>query len=624
MTDGGGKCIPLRCRSQRQTFLCDAQCVILNERKSDREGRPSGVKKQMQYDIIIVTSNSAPWLERCVQALANTDYPSEQLHLVFSDRGSTDDTRACLARLKTKYPAFGSFCILENSAATHFGAACNAAIAQGCAPAVLFLQPDAAVDTALFAELEAAQARADARTAAWECRQLPWEAAHSIDPVTMETSWASGAALLVRRTVLEEIGGWESHAIPYGEDVDLSWRMRAKGYKLCYVPGASVVRTAQEGAAPGLDAYAGGLLGELLLRYKFGSGKAIRQGHRKYLEALRHPCHFDGVRKVLAKKYLRHFGMLWPFWFWRFSHRADFAAHVGQFDGGFAPDRGLCKNETPQQTPLVSVIVRTCGRPDTLRRTLESLRWQTYKNFEILVAEDGAPTAKTMLETEFSDLPIRYLNDGVRYGRAENGNRGLAAAQGELCNFLDDDDFFYPDHLELLVSVWSRHPEADLVLGSAMAMFVTRDGTVTRLEPMVFDRIDRFTMCQDCRIPIQTVLFRRSLFTRYGGMPQELAAHEDWAMWLKYLEHARRITPHQPDVRRATSIFVQPAEKEAADARIAAYSISDAAFYGDPSLHFEVTLADMRRYYADMIRDMRCLEARGELHDFLEKQSRRE
>lgn len=73
---------------------------------------------------------------------------------------------------------------------------------------------------------------------------------------------------------------------------------------------------------------------------------------------------------------------------------------------------------------------------------------------------------------------------------------------------------------------------------------------------MVFDRIDRFTMCQNCRIPIQTVLFRRSLFERYGGLIETLEAHEDWGMWLKYLERGRRITPHAPDVRRATSLFV--------------------------------------------------------------------
>ena len=577
----------------------------------------------MRYDVVMVSYNSMKWLDGCVQALAKVTCPLHQLHLIFVDNGSQDKTLAALADLQNNNPGFGKITVVASGKNEGFGTACNRGTEKGSAPFVFFLNLDTEVDPGVFAALDEAICKADDQCAAFECRQIPHETGHHIDPVTMETTWASGAALLVRRTVLEETGGFDEHIFMYCEDVDLSWRIRARGYTIRYVPAAKVTHYSYENGGPKLGEYAGSFYGNLLLRYKFGTAKQIWQGHQMYLGALRRPLHFDNVRKVLAKNYLKHFVKLWPFLLWRFSHRDEFAARTCRFEGGFSPDRGLFAYQKPESLPLVSVVVRTCARPETLRRCLESLRWQTYPNFEVVVAEDGAPTAQAMVENEFSDLRIRYLNDGVRHGRAENGNRGLAAAQGELCNFLDDDDFFYPDHLELLVSVWSRHPEADLVLGSAMAMFVTRDGDVTAVEPMVFDRIDRFTMCQDCRIPIQTVLFRRALFTRYGGMPPQLGAHEDWAMWLKYLEHAKRITPHQPDVRRATSIFVQPAEAETAAARIAAYSASDAAFYGDPALHFDVTLADMRRYYDDMIRDMRCLEERGELHAFLEKQAGR-
>ncbi|MEG2054161.1 MAG: hypothetical protein RR052_04390, partial [Oscillospiraceae bacterium] len=62
---------------------------------------------------------------------------------------------------------------------------------------------------------------------------------------------------------------------------------------------------------------------------------------------------------------------------------------------------------------------------------------------------------------------------------------------------------------------------ADMVLGSAMAMFVKDEAkppypySVVQLKSMVFDRIDIFNMCQNCRIPIQTVLFKRNLYTEY-------------------------------------------------------------------------------------------------------------
>ena len=580
----------------------------------------------MRYDVVLVTCNSEKRLPGCVAALRGVHYPLNELRLIFCDNASADGTREMLRRLRAEEAqqdgsAFGGFEIMENEADPGFGAACNRGAARGGAPMILFLNVDARVDAGLFAQLDAAGER-HPDAGGFECRQTPYETGHHIDPVTMETTWAGGAALAVPRTVFTEVGGFDEHLLTDG-DVDLSWRIRAAGHKLYYVPFARVTRDPGENGGPGLEEYAGRLVSNLLLRCKFGDRKTIREGHKQYLEALRRPQHFDGVRRVLAKNYLRCFIKLWPFLFWRFSHRAAYNARPACFADGFAPDRGRCALLPAADGPLVSVIVRTCGRPETLRRTLQSLRWQTWRNFEIIVAEDGSDTARTMLETEFADLPIRYINDGVRHGRSVNGNRGLAAAKGTLCNFLDDDDFFYPDHLELLVGFWCAHPEADLVLGSAMALYCQPDGTAVRMCPLIFDRIDRFMMCQTSRIPIQTVLFRHSLFEQYGGLIETLDAYEDWGMWLKYLEHGRRITPRAPDVRRATSLFVLPAEQDAANARTAAYRQSERMFFADPSLQFSFTLAELRRSYDDLIADLRCLEARGELHEFLEQEAKR-
>lgn len=575
----------------------------------------------MQYDIIIALQENSSGLRRCLDALANVDFPLSQLHLFLADC-SADGRFAAECRAQSAEPhGFGSVTPVPFVPGESPAAAKNRAAALGCAPRMLFLHPDAAPVPELFSALD--DAAADPQTAAFECRCLPIESAHACDPVTLETDVISGDVFAVCRSAFQQAGGFD----PLFPDVcsaqELSLRLRAAGFVLRCVPKAAVVFDPAPACTDTLDDYAGRLYAALLMPYKFGSfGEMVRGGWR-YLCEMRHPVHFDGVRRVLCRNYLHHFGHLASLLRWRASHRKERrAAHALQ-TAAPALCRGRFALVPPAHLPLVSVIVRTCSRPETLRRTLQSLRSQTYRNFEIIVAEDGAPAAKEMLAAEFSDLPIVYLNDGVRRGRAENGNHALAAAHGSLCNFLDDDDFFYPDHLELLVSVLEQHPEADLVLGSAGAMFVSRTGQVTELRPMVFDRIDRFTMCQDCRIPIQTVLFRRSLFEQYGGMPAGLNAHEDWAMWLKYLEHAKRITPHRPDVCRITSLFVQPADPQDAAARMAAYGESDDAFFSDDSLRFTVSLADMRRYYDDMIRDMRCLEERGELHDFLQKRSER-
>ena len=578
----------------------------------------------MRYDIVLVSYNSERWIPGCMEALRSVDYDLAQLHVLVADNGSQDGTLPLLQAEQEK-GGFGGFTVLQNGGNLGFGAACNRGANKGGAPFVFFLNVDTRVDAGVFRALdEAAQQHPEA--GGFECRQIPCETGHHVDPVSLETPWASGAVFCVRRTALEQVRGFDEHIFMYCEDVDLSWRLRAFGWRLFYVPRAKVTHYCYENGGPKLSEYAGSFYGNLLLRYKYGSVRDIWNGHKMYLNALMHPVHFDGVRRVFLKNYLRHFLRLWPFWFWRFQNRDAFSAKVARFDGGFSPDRGLhVLDPWPgDEKPLVSVIVRTCARPEVLRGALCSLRNQTWESLEIVVAEDGEPVSREMLEQEFSDLNIVYCNDGKRHGRAANGNRGAAMARGEYLNFLDDDDYFYPDHIELLITELARHPQADMVLGSSMALFGTLEQAKTRLQNMIFDHITLFRMCQMNCIPIQTVLFRKNLFEQYGGLEESLDAHEDWSMWLRYWPHAKRIHEQGPDIRRATSIFVQPATPDGQQARMDKYRQSNRAFFENEELRFDVTLKQMRDFYDEMIADMRCLEARGELHDYLEKQANRD
>lgn len=137
---------------------------------------------------------------------------------------------------------------------------CNRGAAKGSAPLLFFLNLDTEVWPDVFLRLDEAAVRAPQETAAFECRQLPYETGHHIDPVTLETSWASGAALAVRRAAFTSVGGFDEHLFMYCEDVDLSWRLRAGGYRLQYVPAARVTHYSYENGGPKLGEYAGQLL----------------------------------------------------------------------------------------------------------------------------------------------------------------------------------------------------------------------------------------------------------------------------------------------------------------------------------------------------------------------------
>ena len=68
--------------------------------------------------------------------------------------------------------------------------------------------------------------------------------------------------------------------------------------------------------------------------------------------------------------------------------------------------------------PLVSIIIRTCGRTQVLRQALDSVRNQTYKNIETIVVEDGVNISEDMVLNEFSDINTKYFFSGEKVGRS--------------------------------------------------------------------------------------------------------------------------------------------------------------------------------------------------------------
>ncbi|MGD9559609.1 MAG: glycosyltransferase [Oscillospiraceae bacterium] len=586
----------------------------------------------MTFDIVIVSYHSERWLPGCIAVLAAARFDLQRLHITVVDNASGTECVQALRRLAAAYPQFGSFRLIENAKNEGFGRACNRGAKAGSAPWLFFLNPDCEVAPDLFSQLERGIAR-HAEAGGFECRQLPYEQSHHVDPCTLHTPWASGAAMVVARRVFDAVGGFDKHLFMYCEDVDLSWRIRAAGHPLVFLPQAVVVHHVlhrEDDAASERREYVCTALGRLLLSYKYG---VAWHGNRRYLATLRHPRHFEGVRRLLLKNYLKHFVQLWPFWLWRWGHRRAFRVAEPQLAlEGFAPERGRAVLEKRVTNgPRISVVIRTHRRPAVLRGALQSLANQTYAPHEVIVVEDGEATSGEVV-AEFATLPICYHATGQNVGRGRAGNLGLEMASGEYLNFLDDDDAFYPDHLELMAERAMAHPEADLILGRAMVMQVEVEShepyryTVKDLQLFRFDRIDLFTMCQTCQVPIQTGLFKKSLFEACGGLAEHHDGYEDWAMWLRFLKRAVRIDPIHVDIHRATSVFLIPAGRRDATERASYYHDGYEALVGDDAFRFEVSLAEMRQFYDGFVADMAAVRNAGldKLDEYLRYQARRD
>jgi glycosyltransferase involved in cell wall biosynthesis len=103
--------------------------------------------------------------------------------------------------------------------------------------------------------------------------------------------------------------------------------------------------------------------------------------------------------------------------------------------------------------PKVSVIISTYNRPDMLREAIQSVVDQTFRDFEVLVVDDGSNTAKDICE-EFQDLDVSVMclelktNSGYQ---SMPKNIGIQYSRGSYIAYLDDDNTYDVDHLQILV-----------------------------------------------------------------------------------------------------------------------------------------------------------------------------
>ncbi len=413
----------------------------------------------------------------------------------------------------------------------------------------------------------------DSRVAAWECRQKPYEHPKHYDPVTGETLWCSSACVLFRTSAIRKLGGYESRIFMYGEDVELSYRLRAHGFLLRYVPKSVVWHYSYDeaGQVKPLQ-FLGSTTANVLLRCRYGKWHEVFVGFGLYLGLFLTPPQFSGQRYQLFLGLLKMLRLA-PY-FLATRHRSDAKFPFRFWDYEMTREGAFYKYQDREngKFPLVSIIVRTMpGRSGKLREALKSIAAQTYECIELVVVEDGGNSAQTTIEDYQKNgffKKTTYLPQ-KKVGRCVAGNLALAAATGDLVCFLDDDDLFYSDHIEVLVAEWMKNPELGAVYGLAFQVKTE----ISSHEPWVYRDLEhsviyrqsfsRVLIWHHNYLPIQTVLFRRDLYVKYGGFDEELDNLEDWNLWVRYsLHHDFLMIPKVTSLYRVPSVSTQAFERQ--------------------------------------------------------------
>jgi glycosyltransferase involved in cell wall biosynthesis len=198
--------------------------------------------------------------------------------------------------------------------------------------------------------------------------------------------------------------------------------------------------------------------------------------------------------------------------------------------------------------PLVSVIVPTYNRWPLVSEAVESVLAQGFKDFELIVVNDGS-TDETAHELASFGTRLRLVAQ-PRRGVAAARNIGVADAKGRYIAFLDSDDLWRPDKLAVQTAYMRQNPRFEICQTEEIWL---RSGVrVNHKKKHQKPSGDIFRQSLDlCLVSPSAVMMTKDLFERLGGFDETLPVCEDYDLWLRIaVEHEVGLIPMALVVKR--------------------------------------------------------------------------
>ena len=181
-------------------------------------------------------------------------------------------------------------------------------------------------------------------------------------------------------------------------------------------------------------------------------------------------------------------------------------------------------------SPFFSIIVPTFNRAHLITKTINSILQQHYKNYEIIIVDDGSTdNTLTVLQP--------FLNEKIKYLKKENAERAAARnygtlhAKGDYINWFDSDDLMLPNHLEEAVKLIQQHNKPEILALS----FIIATQHLTPIRKVVLS----FNFCNDILYK-ENILACNPVFVRKDialvfpfNENRILSASEDYELWLR-------------------------------------------------------------------------------------------
>jgi glycosyltransferase involved in cell wall biosynthesis len=189
--------------------------------------------------------------------------------------------------------------------------------------------------------------------------------------------------------------------------------------------------------------------------------------------------------------------------------------------------------------PLVSIVIPTYNHAKFISKALKSVIDQTYKNWEAIIIDNESVDETYKLINNFNDSRIKYFkisNDGVI---AKSRNLGIKEAKGDWVAFLDSDDWWTKDKLEVCFSKITKDVDfiyhAHEYVNKSKSFFKKKIIKGRQLKKPILNDLLIGTITKGSQISNSSVIVRKNILIKIGGLNENkiLVGSDDYDTWLR-------------------------------------------------------------------------------------------
>lgn len=191
---------------------------------------------------------------------------------------------------------------------------------------------------------------------------------------------------------------------------------------------------------------------------------------------------------------------------------------------------------------VVSIVLAVYNGEKTIREAIESVLFQSYRNWELIIVDDGSIDKTSEIIKGYKDERIKYIFQ-ENQGRSKARNKGIFLSKGDYIAFLDSDDIWLKEHLKREIEIFHTYPEIALVYSDIE--IIDENGKRMQFEiqwkPKRYSGLPINQLIEENFIPFSTVIIKKRILDKVGFFDISIDGAEDWDLWLRIVKEGYKI-----------------------------------------------------------------------------------